>query len=61
MQQYLDVVGLRVIGGYDVADRHAREHPDLLVKIVRSRGRMSYFESRSTFPRLAVSASSTLS
>jgi len=33
---YVDVVGLRVLGGYDVADRHAREHPDLLVKIIRT-------------------------
>ena len=33
---YLDVVGLRVVGGYDVADRHGREHPELLVNIIRS-------------------------
>jgi rifampicin phosphotransferase len=33
---YLDVVGLRVLGGYDVADRHAREHPEMLVKIMRA-------------------------
>lgn len=33
---YLDVVGLRVMGGYDVADRHAREHPDMLMKIIRT-------------------------
>ena len=33
---YVDVVGLRVIGGYDVADRHAREHPELIVKIIRA-------------------------
>ena len=33
---WLDVVGLRVLGGYDVADRHAREHPELLVKIIRA-------------------------
>jgi pyruvate,water dikinase len=33
---YVDVVGLRVLGGYDVADRHAREHPDLIVNIIRS-------------------------
>lgn len=32
---YLDVVGLRILGGYDVADRHAIEHPDLLLKIIR--------------------------
>ena len=33
---WLDVVGLRVLGGYDVADRHAREHPELLVKVIRA-------------------------
>jgi rifampicin phosphotransferase len=33
---YVDAVGLRVLGGYDVADRHAREHPELLVKIIRT-------------------------
>lgn len=33
---YLDLVGLRVLGGYDIADRHAREHPDLLLKIIRA-------------------------
>jgi pyruvate,water dikinase len=36
VRAYLDVVGLRVMGGYDVADRHAREHPDMLVKIIRA-------------------------
>ena len=35
-RRYLDVVGLRVMGGYDVADRHAREHPDMLLKIIRA-------------------------
>ena len=35
VKAYLDVVGLRILGGYDVADRHASEHPDLLVKIIR--------------------------
>lgn len=33
---YLDAVGLLVLGGYDVADRHAREHPELLLKIIRT-------------------------
>lgn len=33
---YVDVVGLRVLGGYDVANRHAREHPELLVEIMRT-------------------------
>jgi rifampicin phosphotransferase len=36
MREYLAVVGLRVLGGYDVSDRHAREHPELLVNIIRS-------------------------
>ncbi len=36
LRHYLDTVGWRVLGGYDVADRHAREHPELLVKIIRA-------------------------
>jgi pyruvate,water dikinase len=36
MRAYLAVVGLRVVGGYDVADRHGRERPDLLVNIIRA-------------------------
>ena len=32
---YMGVVGLRVLGGYDIADRHGREHPELIVKIIR--------------------------
>jgi pyruvate,water dikinase len=36
VRAYLDVVGLRIIGGYDVADVHARELPELLVKIMRA-------------------------
>jgi pyruvate,water dikinase len=36
MRGYYDVVGLRVLGGYDVSDRQAREHPELLVNIVRT-------------------------
>ncbi len=36
LRAYMDIVGYRVLGGYDVADRHAREHPELLVKIIRS-------------------------
>jgi rifampicin phosphotransferase len=35
-REYVDVVGLRVMGGYDVADRHAREHPEMLIKIIRA-------------------------
>jgi len=33
---YIDAVGLTVIGGYDVADRHAREHPEMLLKVIRA-------------------------
>jgi len=33
---YVDAVGLNVIGGYDVADRHAREHPEMLLKVIRA-------------------------
>lgn len=36
MKTYLDTVGLRVLGGYDVADRHVSEHPELLVTIIRT-------------------------
>lgn len=36
VRAYVDVVGLRVLGGYDVADRHAREHPEMIVKIIRA-------------------------
>src|SRR4051812_7375771 len=33
---YVEAVGLRVIGGYDVAGRPAREHPEVLLKIIRA-------------------------
>src|SRR5438067_1229085 len=33
---YLDAVGLRVISGYDVADRCAIEMPEILVRAIRS-------------------------
>jgi pyruvate,water dikinase len=36
MRAYVDVVGLRILGGYDVADRHAREHPDMMLKVIRA-------------------------
>jgi rifampicin phosphotransferase len=36
MRAYMAVVGLRVLGGYDIADRHGREHPELIVKIIRT-------------------------
>ena len=36
MRTYMAVVGLRVLGGYDLADRHGREHPELIVKIIRT-------------------------
>ena len=33
---YVDVVGLRILGGYDVADRHAREHPEMIMKVIKA-------------------------
>jgi rifampicin phosphotransferase len=33
---YLDIVGLRIMGGYDISDRQGHEHPELLVKIIRT-------------------------
>jgi pyruvate,water dikinase len=33
---FMDVVGLRILGGYDVADRHAREHPEMVLKVIRA-------------------------
>jgi pyruvate,water dikinase len=33
---YVDVVGLRILGGYDVADRHAREHPEMIIKVIKA-------------------------
>lgn len=33
---FVDVVGLRVLGGYDVSDRHAIEHPEMIVKVIRA-------------------------
>jgi rifampicin phosphotransferase len=36
MRAYMAVVGLRLLGGYDIADRHGHEHPELIVKIIRS-------------------------
>ena len=36
VRAYVDAVGLMVIGGYDVAERHAREHPEMLLKIIRA-------------------------
>ena len=36
MRAYMAVVGFRVLGGYDIADRLGREHPELIVKIIRS-------------------------
>lgn len=33
---YVDVVGLRILGAYDVADRHTREHPDMIMKVIRA-------------------------
>jgi pyruvate,water dikinase len=36
LRQYLDTVGYRVLGAYDVGERHARESPELIVKILRA-------------------------
>jgi rifampicin phosphotransferase len=36
MRAYVDVVGLRILGGYDVADRHAREHPEMILNVIRA-------------------------
>jgi len=33
---YINVVGLRILGGYDVADPHAREHPEMIMKVIRA-------------------------
>jgi pyruvate,water dikinase len=33
---YLDVVGWRILGAYDVCEPHALQHPDLLVRIIRA-------------------------
>ncbi|MGE3578524.1 MAG: PEP-utilizing enzyme [Vicinamibacterales bacterium] len=36
MRAYLDVVGFRCLGGYDVSEKHVRENPELLVRIIRA-------------------------
>ena len=36
VRAYVDVVGLRILGGYDVADRHAREHPEMIMKVIKA-------------------------
>jgi pyruvate,water dikinase len=36
MRAYMGVVGLRVVGGYDIADRLGREHPELILRVVRT-------------------------
>ena len=33
---YVDVVGLRILGGYDVADPHTREHPEMIMRVIRA-------------------------
>ena len=33
---YMNVVGLRILGGYDVADPHARQHPEMIMKVIRA-------------------------
>lgn len=30
------MVGLRILGGYNVADRHAREHPEMIMNVIRA-------------------------
>jgi pyruvate,water dikinase len=36
VRAYLDVVGLRILGAYDPGEPHAREHPELLLKVIRT-------------------------
>ncbi len=36
MRAYLDEVGWRCLGGYDVCELHARESPELLVRVIRA-------------------------
>ena len=38
VRSYVDVVGLRILGGYDVGEQHAREHPDLTTEGDSRRG-----------------------
>ena len=33
---YINVVGLRILGGYDVADPHTREHPEMIMRVIRA-------------------------
>jgi phosphohistidine swiveling domain-containing protein len=33
---FVGVVGMRVLGGYDVSDRHAIDHPEMIVKVMRA-------------------------
>lgn len=45
MQAYLEVVGLRVLTGYDVGDLYALDTPELLVKNIRSAVQTSVHQS----------------
>jgi pyruvate,water dikinase len=36
IEAYLDIVGWRIIGAYDVSEPHALQHPELLIKIIRA-------------------------
>ncbi len=36
MRAYMDEVGLRCMGGYDVSERHAHESPELLVRSIKA-------------------------
>jgi phosphohistidine swiveling domain-containing protein len=56
VRQYLDLVGLRIVGSYDVASPHARDNPDLLVRILRAAAGEGQHEGREAAAALATSA-----
>jgi pyruvate,water dikinase len=56
VRQYLDLVGLRIVGSYDVASPHARDNPDLLVRIVRAAAGEGQHAGREAAAELAISA-----
>ena len=56
IRQYLDLVGLRIVGSYDVASPHARDNPDLLVRILRAAAEEGQHEGREAAAALATSA-----
>jgi pyruvate,water dikinase len=66
LAQYLDVVGYRMVSGYDVAENYALEMPDMLVKTIFSgaadtKDRKSDFEQRRNSLRAKVPAASRAS